>query len=422
MLGFFVRRLPFRARATIVRHTVYTLLAGPLAAMLGLASFVAIKALDASDWEVAILSATFPLGNLLAVFWAARISNRSKTPFVLWPQVFTMVILLTMPWVRSAAVFTVVVCLTMLAQSPVVSALTAITRLNYPPHRRSSLVAIARSGSVITASVYAFFAGGILDMNPNYFRVLFPAAALGVLAGAVQFFRVRVSGELRLRERSESSPMTFGGVIGILFRDRSFRRYEYSFFAFGFANIMLLPVFPLFLEQEFDAGYLDAGLALVTIPTLLSLLFLPVWGRILDRRNPLLVRFIVNLAFMVFPLSCYFAQGMGLVYFGKGVQGIFTGGSALVWLLGVNYFAAKTEVPAYMALHQTLTGIRGLIAPFTGIWLMNALGMRPTFLVCAGLMLFGALLMFREVIHEWGANGLRTYTQAELESDRSAVS
>jgi MFS family permease len=390
-------------------------------AMLALASFVAIKALDASDWEVAILSATFPLGNLLAVFWASRVSNHSKPPFIFWPQLFTLLVLLSMPWVGSAAVFTLVVCLTMLAQSPVVSAVTTITRLNYPPHRRSSLVAIARSGSVVIASMYAFFAGGILDMNPDWFRILYPAAALAVFAGAVQFSRIRVSGERKLRERSEARPMTLRTVIGILFRDRSFRRYEYSFFAFGFANIMLLPVFPLFLEQEFDAGYLDAGLALVTVPTILSLIFLPFWGRVLDRRNPLLVRFIVNLAFMAFPVSCFFARDMGLVYFGKAVQGVFTGASSLVWLLGVNYFAAKTQVPAYMALHQTLTGIRGLIAPFVGIWLMNVLGMRPTFLVCAGLMLVGALLMFREVVHEWGANGLRTYTQAEQESDRADV-
>jgi len=389
--------------------------------MLGLASFVGIKALDASYWEIAVLTATFPLGNLLAVFWAARISNRSKTPFILWPQLFTMLVLFTMPWVRSAPVFTLVVCLTMLAQSPVVSAVTGITRLNYPPHRRSSLVAIARSGSILTAAAFAFFAGGILDMDPNWFRVLFPATALGIFAGAAQFSRVRVSGELRLRERSESNPMTLRGVLGILWKDRPFRRYEYSFFAFGFANIVLLTVFPFFLEQEFNAGYLDAGLALVTIPTFLSLLFLPFWGRILDRKNPLLVRFIVNLAFMVFPISCFFAQGMGLVYLGKAVQGVFTGGSSLVWLLGVNYFARKTEVPAYMALHQTLTGIRGLIAPFFGIWLMSAVGMRYSFLVCAGLMLFGALLMLREVIHERGSSGLRTYSQAEHESDRSAA-
>ena len=57
--------------------------------------------------------------------------------------------------------------------------------------------------------------------------------------------------------------MTLRQVLGILVRDRSFRRYEYSFFTFGFANIMLLPVFPVFLERSFQASYFDASLALV---------------------------------------------------------------------------------------------------------------------------------------------------------------
>jgi len=390
--------------------------------MFGLASFVAVKALGASDWEVAVLTATFPLGSLFAVFWASVISNRRKPPFILGPQLLTAVVLLTMPWVRTPTMFTAVICITMLAQSPVTSAIIGITRANYPPHRRSSLTAMTRSAGIITTAAFAFLAGKTLDVHPGYFRVLFPVAAFATLAGAAQFGSVRVRGEIRDRERSAANPMTFRAVLNILLRDRAFRRYEYSFFAFGFANIMLLPVFPVFLEEQFDAGYLDASLAIVTIPTILTLMFMPLWGRVLDRRNPLLVRFLVNLAFMAFPVTCYFAEGLNLIYVGRAVQGIFTGGSALVWLLGVNYFAAKTEVPAYMALHQTLTGIRGLVAPFVGIGLMGLVGARLAFLDGAGLMLVGALLMLREVLAERNAKGLRTYSQAELESDRSALS
>ena len=41
-------------------------------------------------------------------------------------------------------------------------------------------------------------------------------------------------------------------------------------------------------------------------------------------------------------------------------------GGALAWNLGHNDFATDENASQYMAVHVTLTGIRGLIAPFVG--------------------------------------------------------
>jgi len=421
MLRRLIHRYPLRTRPTLVRHTSYSLLVGPTMAMYGLTSFVAYKALGASQLEVAVLAAALPMGHLLAVLWAGQVTARRKVEFVFWPQVVAAVVLMTVAWIRSSALFTLVICLTMLVRAPVTSAIIGITRVNYPPQWRSSILAMASGGGTVSAALFAALAGQVLDWSPNSFRMLFPvAAAIGII-GAWQFRKVRVSGEGRADSPARAAAMPFRRVLAILVRDRGFRRYQYSFFIFGFANIMLLPVFPVFLEEEFRAPYLDASLAIVTIPTVLSLVFLPLWGRLLDTRNPLLLRFLANLASIVFPLCCFSARGMGLIFIGRAVQGIVTGGSGLIWLLGVNYFARKTEVPAYMALHQTLTGVRGLLAPFVGTWMMGMWGARVTFLACAGMMLVGSLFMLWEVLREWNANGLRTYSQAELDSDRSAV-
>jgi hypothetical protein len=49
------------------------------------------------------------------------------------------------------------------------------------------------------------------------------------------------------------------------------------------------------------------------------------------------------------------------------LMGVSLAGASLGWTLGHNDFAPRGEETRYMALHVTLTGIRGLIAPPVGI-------------------------------------------------------
>ena len=66
------------------------------------------------------------------------------------------------------------------------------------------------------------------------------------------------------------------------------------------------------------------------------------------------------------------------------IQGLAQSGTQLVWALGVLPYARKAEdVPLYMAVHTTLTGVRGVIAPYFGIWLAGQVGLRAA-LVMAG--------------------------------------
>jgi hypothetical protein len=104
---------------------------------------------------------------------------------------------------------------------------------------------------------------------------------------------------------------------------------------------------------------------------------------------------------------------------GRLVVAFVQGGSALIWILGINYFAPRDEVPVYMGLHQSLTGYRGLIAPFVGILLAQALGSyRAVFIVSFLLMNVGSLVMINEVRGERRRNGgLPSYAQAERQID-----
>jgi hypothetical protein len=79
------------------------------------------------------------------------------------------------------------------------------------------------------------------------------------------------------------------------------------------------------------------------------------------------------------------------------LTGIADSGGVLAWNLGHNDFAKDHNASHYMGVHVTLTGIRGLIAPFLGVGIYQLLeSWRPgsgvwTFLPCLILNSTGAM-------------------------------
>jgi hypothetical protein len=77
-------------------------------------------------------------------------------------------------------------------------------------------------------------------------------------------------------------------------------------------------------------------------------------------------------------------------------MGISLAAGSLGWSLGHNDFAPRGEETRYMALHVTLTGLRGLLAPPLGVLVYYVLGwIGPGFE--AGVMLLPAAII------AWGA-------------------
>jgi len=412
-----------RVRPTYIRMLNYSLFRGPALALLGdLALLIAVKSLGAPPWEVALLAAAPPLGNLLAVFWSRRITLASRViPYAFWPEALTSVLLVLMMFAGDSHTFTIGLCSYLLLRAPLLQAQSAILRANYPPQWRSWLMArVMAMGELVAAGAGLAF-GFLLQFNPANYRGLLALAGTCGILGAFQVGRIRVRGEQRPKpEKMLASDFSLRRILGVLKSDDRFRRYEFSFSLFGFANIMTLPIMPLFLERELGIRYTDAGLILVTLPMIVDVIMLPLWGRQLDKHNPLLMRAIFNVVFSCGMLCFPLARSLWFFAVGRAIIAFVQGGSSLVWVLGINYFARREEVPVYMGLHQSLTGIRGLIAPFVGIalaYLLNSY--RAVFFSAFLLMTFGTLVMIGEVVREHKRSGgrLPSFAQAESEID-----
>ena len=97
-----------------------------------------------------------------------------------------------------------------------------------------------------------------------------------------------------------------------------------------------------------------------------------------------------------------FLLSASLVYFhaatfsgtcaGAALAGIGTGGSVIAWNLWVTKLAPKGMEATYMGAHVAFTGVRGVLAPFLGYWILQAAGFQGVAWVSAALILASSLL------------------------------
>jgi len=165
---------------------------------------------------------------------------------------------------------------------------------------------------------------------------------------------------------------------------------------------MSQPMLVVFLNEQFEATYKEQAVVRF-LPLVLQLALLPFWGRVADRLNPMAMRAVLGLFWGTSYLIWALAPDMMTVYGAQVLRGVAMGGGTITWLLGTMYFASKEDLPLYMGVHTTLTGVRGLVAPFVGAWVAERIGAQPLFgiswLLCwmsAALM----LLLARQVVRQ----------------------
>jgi hypothetical protein len=124
------------------------------------------------------------------------------------------------------------------------------------------------------------------------------------------------------------------------------------------------------MTDELELGYLQIVIIMTVIPPLMQVLSTTLWAPVVDRLSPARVR-VFNSPFwimgmLLFPLSVLVPGGLVLAYLAFVSRGLAMGGSRLLWMLGPLHYADKDEPAHYLAVHNFLTGLRGLVAVGVG--------------------------------------------------------
>jgi hypothetical protein len=375
-----VRGIPLRS----YRRERLTELTMPVASALmegGFVGVVADKIYHVHPSVLAVISAAPMFANLVSFAWTRMASGRRKVPVITVLQAL-IALLVAVPallpegvvgeWGLVASLVAARVLIT-----GVVTVRSTIWRLNYPRESRGRLTGRLGLISSFTMTVTSLLGSFVLDGNPENFRLLYAIGALISSAGVLSFARVRLVGEDELIALERSAPPPgelerHPSMFAVLRADKLFASYLLWQFVAGVSNMMIEAPLLYLVSRQLGASYFESISVTTIVPFLVSTLTMPVWAAYLDRVHIAEFRSRQSLLWIVSQgLNYYGALTLSLPWLvaSRVVLGLARGGGALAWQIGHNDFASPRLDAVYMGIHVTLTGVRGLIAPFGGMLL-----------------------------------------------------
>ncbi len=407
------RHQPYMLRLNY-HHEMWSALTYPLAAALAEGAFAAVvaaKYFHATGTLIAVITAAPMFGNIVALFWAELARDRKKVRFVNWLQLCVIVSIAAVALTifipdRTVGgwVFAGLIIAARVFAAGIVTVRSTIWRYNYPRHLRGQVVARINMIATAVLALTTLLGARWLDRSPSAYVWLYLMAALLGLIGVWQFSHIRVRRERsHLREarllvaRPESMAQTdetnvmnytphagqrgfkstISRAFAVLREDKRFRVYQRWQMVAGFSFMMLQPPLVFLVSRRLTdptTDYTLATIVLQIVPLVMSLLALPMWAPLFDRVMISHFRVIQGVGWFaaqsLILLGAYF-MSLPIIILAQVIVGISIAAGNLVWNLGHNEFAAPEKSADYMAVHVMLTGLRGFIAPFVGVWLFQ---------------------------------------------------
>ncbi|MEO2048584.1 MAG: MFS transporter [Pirellulales bacterium] len=393
LASFQPRNQPWMVRSNYAHELVTASTFSIAVAMVesGVIGVLAKKTFHVSELELATIMAAPMFANLTSFIWAMLARGKHKVPFLTMLQVSVLLflgVISILPTVGyGPALLVAVVILIRCALAGAVTLRSTVWRMNYPKRKRAQITSRFTLVASLIIALGPLVGFVIQDISPNSFRILYRVAALIGLIGVIAFSRIRVRKEKQLlqferqptaRTKPHGTPDPIEefesdqrhSVWTVLRKDHDYRWYLIWQFFGGMANLIgnfALIRLVIELTDGMDYEYGISILITTTIPLLFAMFTISVWARYLDRVHVARFRTRQGLFWIISQLGNWGAAISGLVglfAIPRMIDGVSRGGGMLAWNLGHNDFANRHMVPLYMGIHVTLTGVRGLFAPY----------------------------------------------------------
>jgi MFS family permease len=369
----------------------------------GFVGVIADKVYHAHPALIALATAAPMFGNLSSVWWA-RLAERVRTvPLLLGLQAALVAcvagVALLPRTALGGALLMALLVVARLAIGAIVTVRSLVWTQNYPRAVRARVTSRLAILSQAVMAATAALAGGVLDRHETALPWLYAAGAAFGLLGVWSWTGVRLRGEPPRDEAAAAAPARERiSALRLLREDPLYARYLGWQFLLGVSNMMIEPAVVYAVSREMGAGYGTSIALVVVVPTVLSVATLPLWAGWVDRMHAAEFRAKHSWLWVLSQGVMGVGTILGSVFwigFGRVVFGIARGGGNLAWSLGHNDFAHPERAGLYMGVHATLTGLRGVFAPFLGMLLYLGADSRalPGGLVLPALPALGGWMM-----------------------------
>ena len=338
-----------------------------------LAGLVALKYYNASDWQKAFLLSISEAG-LIATFIIVPLIRRLKWQATHAASIFSLLgaagIAFTAAYSDSLISYMAGLGFAFFILMLPLPLITQIYRINFPEAKRGKILAIASILRGIIGIAFAWKAGQWIDSDIENFKPLLWVFVCVSLLNAIAFWLMPKV------ETAKGSTNPFS-AFKWLKRDKKFRTLIVSWMLMGLGNLTALKIWTeYFANDQYGNGFSAFEVTLLTfiIPQSVKILFTYPWGWLFDRMNFYLLRIILNVLFGAAIIVVFYGQTFWVIAIGTGLQGLAFAGGSIAWMLWVTKIAPPEHTAEYMSIHTFTTGLRGVIAPALGFYLLITIG------------------------------------------------
>ncbi|MGE0431513.1 MAG: MFS transporter [Planctomycetota bacterium] len=335
------------------------------------------------------------IGLLASLFYAQLGRDRSPLALLFAAETTACLLLVSVgtlwmlgPQSALPTVFAVLVGLSVATSSLGAPMQSTVYAYVYPEAVRGRLISFTRLTQGVVSILGLTLLGLMVRELPGSEWLIYP------VAGMLGLWSVRRFCAMRLPDRALVKPTGRGGAFSflrVLHTDRAYARYQFFQFILGIANLTGIPMIAVFARDELHLG-VDVAVFVVAggvVEQTAVMLTVRMHGWLYDRIGVLWHRVVTSSLILCAYLVWSVADNVVTAGFACALAGLGLAGGQIIWLIGSLHFAPRGEESYYASVHSFLTGLRGLIAPLLGLFLLQevfAHSYRAFFLCCSALI------------------------------------
>jgi MFS family permease len=414
----YFQNLSINERNAFRLHFIYSILEGFVAGIFALNEYVFVKSLKGSNMQLGLL---FQFSVVVYVFLILfneilkRIQNKKKllriTAIVTrLPLILLFLFPSSVQEVANSTwhyLFLAIFFVYFLASPVIFPAINLFLKNVYKHEHFGKLYSYATTWNKVVMLIVTFLYGMWLDADMMAFRYVFVFVALAGIGSVFILSKI----EYKTKEIQRESLPIFKSIrssitrmMRILKENRPYLHFEGGFMLYGFAFMISVTVITLYFDRALHLNYTSVAFY-KNAYNIISILMIPFFGRLIGRIDPRHFAAITYSAIMLFILSLAMIEFFPISYNIWGLKlyvmmipyvlfhSVFAATMALLWSIGSAYFCKSSDAGDYQSVHLSLTGMRALFAPTSGVIIYEWFGFFTTFIFAVIALAFAVLLM-----------------------------
>jgi hypothetical protein len=348
----------------------------------------------ASDWQSLLITMPPTVLFVLSIFWGGIFARSGFTRAV---ALYFVVACLPIAAIAPARDFWWLLVPHIIASAggaawPILSG--SLLKSIYAKDRQSRAYSSVWGASMLCSAGLGWLVGDLLTTNPESFRAYMPAAVCVQLLGVWLLWHVgrrysptptgpNMGASMHAIRDGTRQRTALGSAWGdalhevwspiahmreVLKQDRVFARYEGAYMTYGAGWMIGYALLPILATKKLDLSYEQFARSTHVAYLLALVACLYPAALALDKLGAVRSTAISFFLLLFYPIGLMFARNETDLIIVSACYGVAHAGASVGWMLGpVSLAPSPDKVPAYVAIHATLVGLRGAVFQFLGV-------------------------------------------------------